>query len=137
MGMYTEIYISCKIAEDIPSDALDVLKHLFGGEKEPDQIPNHPLFKKDRWSMIGRCASFYFVPDATSKMWREEMNGAYYITSRSDLKNYDGEIEAFFDWVMPYVDENEGQFIGYSRYEETDLPTLYVKQPTDSAGNKG
>jgi len=28
---------------------------------------------------------------------------------------------------MPYIDTCEDEFIGYSRYEETDVPELYFK----------
>lgn len=51
-----------------------------------------------------------------------------YVSFRSSLKNYDGEIEAFFDWVTPHV-VNSGApgrvFIGYSLSEDATEPTLY------------
>ena len=45
-----------------------------------------------------------------------------------NIKNYNNEIEEFFEWLMPYIDGEEGDFIGYSRYEETkELTLVYLK----------
>ena len=43
-----------------------------------------------------------------------------------DFKNYDGEIEKFFNWIKQYLYKGwDKQFIGYSLYEEAIEPTLY------------
>lgn len=44
------------------------------------------------------------------------------VNIRANLKNYDNEIDKFLHWLAPYID-TEG-FIGYTRYEEYDDPTL-------------
>ena len=44
--------------------------------------------------------------------------------SRSDLKNYDREIELFFDWLRPLTCALPGDCIGWQWYEEHDEPTL-------------
>lgn len=124
MGMYTEIYLTVQIIDNPPKDVIDVLLSMFG-EGKAENLPDHPFFKKQRWNMVGKSSSFYFVPKSTTEMF--ETYGNWYITSRSDLKNYDGEIEAFFDWIMPFIHAPEGQFIGYSRYEEHYEPKLYYK----------
>jgi len=135
MGMYTECYINCKLIEDIPKEVLDILKYLFDNPfdeiegkykiDEPSTIPDHKLFNTDGWRLIGKGSSFYHIPFPTSKLSLEgRIPSSYYLTSRSDFKNYEGEIELFFDWIMPYVDNNDGEFIGYSRYEEDDVPAL-------------
>jgi hypothetical protein len=38
----------------------------------------------------------------------------------ANLKNYDDEIAKFFDWIDQYVEGSEGDFLGYSLYEETE-----------------
>lgn len=137
MGMYTECYINCKLVENLPQDVIDVLKYLFDNPfdeidgkykiDEPSTLPDHKLFRTMRWHLIGKGGSFYHIPFPTSKL-SLELEGqsfeSYYLTSRSDLKNYEGEIELFFDWIMPYIDNHDGEFIGYSRYEEDDVPVL-------------
>lgn len=47
---------------------------------------------------------------------------AWKINIRSNLKNYDSEIEKFLDWIVPYIGTNG--FIGYTRSEDDDDPTL-------------
>lgn len=132
MGMYTEIFISCRIKKNAPEDVITILRSLFDQTVKTDEdlkaitIPEHALFKCPRWRAIGNCSSYYFVPQATSVMWKDDIAGQWFITSRSDLKNYDNEIELFFDWIMPHVDECGGQFIGYSRYEEENMPVLFT-----------
>jgi quinol monooxygenase YgiN len=58
------------------------------------------------------------------------MGPAYYVSFRANLKNYDDEIDKFFDWVAPHVRDSgaEKTFLGYSQYEENDEPRLYYKE---------
>lgn len=118
MGMYTELLIKADIVRNPPVEVVAVLNFLFNSGEEPKTLPDHPFFKKERWSSIGRCSSFYHIPWVSSKY--EEG----YLFSRSDLKNYDGEIDAFLDWLFPYIDEEDGKCIGWKFYEESDDPTL-------------
>ena len=60
------------------------------------------------------------------KFWYDDITKQWFLLNRSDLKNYEGEIESFFDWVAPYAEKNsDKQFIGYELYEEDDEPTMY------------
>lgn len=118
MGMYTELIFKAEIRGDIPNEVRAVLHHLFNDGEAPTTLPDHEFFKCDRWGMVGKCSSFYHVPFALSRY----TDG--YIFSRSDLKDYDDEIRKFVDWVMPYIRAEEGACIGWSWYEEADLPTL-------------
>ena len=45
--------------------------------------------------------------------------------SSSDFKNYENEVELFFDFVKDYVEEG---YLGYSLYEEDVVPTQYFLQ---------
>jgi hypothetical protein len=55
--------------------------------------------------------------DSTTKSWS--------LLGKGDIKNYAGEIQKFFEWIIPYVDGCPGDFIGYSRHEENRKPTLF------------
>lgn len=126
MGMYTELVLNCKIKKDTPQNVIDILLGMFeDGHDEPDILPEHEFFSCKRWASVGSCSGFYFVPFKLSSM--QKLIDNYYISTRSDLKNYDGEIEKFIDWLMPYIDGYEGKFLGYIRYEEDDAPTLINK----------
>lgn len=126
MGMYTELVLKCSFKNDTPQEALGVIRHLFAGGPLASQVPDHPFFSKPRWDHIGSLSSYYHHPKAINDL-HDNFSGLY-LFSRSDLKNYDGEIEAFLDWVDPYVDERPGQCIGWSWYEEDLSPTLVYKK---------
>jgi hypothetical protein len=130
MGMYTELVFKAQILDDIPDQAYAVLQHLFNGGELPRDLPNHPLFQCSRWNSIGSGCSFYHVPFSLSRYDHpnrpKEKDG--YIFSRSDLKNYEQEIDKFLDWVNPYIDATLGACIGWIWYEEDDRPTLVFKK---------
>lgn len=125
MGMYTECFVSGRIKASDPARA--VLEFLFGGAEPPVNEPDHEFFRKPRWTAIGRCSSYYFQPVPISTAWIDYISGDLHFVSRSDLKNYDGEIASFFDWLKT----TGAEFFGYSRYEESPLRlTLYADAAT-------
>lgn len=126
MGMYTELVIKCSIKEDAPQVVINVLDKLFNGVgNEILNLPDHEFFRCDRWRHIGSWSSYYHTPFALSKFEHDEISS--HLFSRSDLKNYNNEISKFIDWLMPYVDEEVGQCIGWTWYEEKRIPTLIFK----------
>lgn len=132
MGMYTELYISASLKSDAPDKVKEIIRLLFDGDNEHEtdetDLPDHEFFDLHRWRMIGRCSSYYFSPFALSKIHEDDINGKIYFTSRSDLKNYGGEIGHFLNWIMPYLAESKGEHIGHYRYEEDEQPTLIYKR---------
>lgn len=118
--MYTELVLKCSIKNDTPEYILNILNYLFNGGEEPDCLPDHEFFSCPRWHFIGRCSSYYHVPFNSSRF--EEG----YIFSRSDLKNYDDEIDKFIDWIQPYLEHYEGDCIGWKWYEENPTPDLII-----------
>ena len=127
MGMYTELYLECKIDVSKMSDIeKDIITYMFDKSEEitPTILPGGELFKCYRWDMIGRGHSAYFQDDVDSKLIKE--NNIWYIVNRCDFKNYDNEIQLFLKWVKPYIVKNsDKQCIGYHRgedfYEKTDI----------------
>lgn len=130
MGMYTELYISVEV--NAPEDSLvaNVLERLFNmREDRTAATPDHPFFKTPRWGCIGRHSSFYHTPMSTSKVSRchPSNRDVLYVTSRSDLKNYDNEINLFLDWLSRHLHSPcEGDYLGHVRYEECELPDLLL-----------
>ena len=139
MGMYTELYISCRIKEGSPTEVIDILRHMFDkteeeelmegaqrmvGEKiEHPPLPDHEFFRAIGWTRIGRT----WGCGAVSKI-DIEYGEECYITSKSELQNRDREIEKFIDWIMPYIDGLLGDHIGHYRYENDQTPTLIFKE---------
>lgn len=126
MGMYTEMFVKVTLKEDVPDEVVQLLEGMVGYAEYPVILPDHPLFSKPRWGALLTCSSYYHQPFATTSFKYEDIARQWFLCSRSDLKNYDGEIEAFFDWILPYVEKlADKTFIGYSLYEEDSEPTLY------------
>lgn len=124
MGMYTEIYVKINFKDDLPAEVVNALKWL-AGEDSTQSLPDHPFFRMHRAPILLRCCSYYHQPGVTRNLWFDDISKSWYLCSRSDIKNYEDEIEAFFDWVKPFVEtRGEKTFIGYHLYEEDDEPTL-------------
>ncbi len=130
MGMYTELCLNVALKGNTPIEVIGVLKHMLFKRVDniEEYIPDHPFFKTDRWDWMLQCSSHYFIPIATFELSdTNHISEQRYLTGRCDLKNYSGEIEQFIDFIMPYIDAYEGEFLGYSRYEEDTEPTLIYK----------
>lgn len=128
MGMYTELVLKCRIVDRVPDAVEEVLQHMFNGKEMARAWPAE--LSADRMPCIGSCSSFYHTPFALSKYSNEGTNPSGkggYIFSRSDLKNYGGEIEQFLDWLRPYMEDDPGSCIGWQWYEEDEVPTLIFR----------
>jgi hypothetical protein len=128
MGMYTEIFMRGELRGDLPAETMSMLRYLAGekdGEVPP--LPDHPFFQCDRWDYIGTMNSAYFPFESRSAVVKSGWHTGHDIVIHSQLKNYDGEIEKFFDWIDPLLHMGEGAFLGYSLYEEAERPTIYQK----------
>lgn len=124
MGMYTELFISCRLKND-PA-IINVLKYMIGEIDEQPALPDHNLFKlADRWNFMLQCSSYYFVPRVVHLLEYDKIGDYWCFINRSDFKNYDNEVELFINWIRPYLIDSDGDMFAYSRYEETKEPTIY------------
>lgn len=130
MGMYTELHFNVELKRDVPDEALALLQYMVNPAAKkadvPPLLPDHPLFKTARWDYMLGCDSYYFPADTHSTLRLDDIAKAWYLCIRCNLKNYDGEIGKFLDWVLPYADAGT-ECLGYYRYEENDDPTLIYK----------
>jgi len=125
MGMYTEIHFNSELKPDTPEDVINILKYMVGDlDDKPVSKPNHELFGDTRWRFMLQCDSYYFDADTHSTIRFDSISNSYYLCVRSNFKNYGNEIELFVEWIKPYLNKTEGDFLGFSRYEETEEPTL-------------
>lgn len=125
MGMYTEFNIALELrAED--ENVINVLKFMadYPIEEEDLILPSHELFKTARWRFMLLGGSYYFTGKPHCSFKYDDIAKSYFLTVRSNIKNYDDEIELFLDWIKPYLYEMDGDFIGYKMYEEDRKPTL-------------
>ena len=123
MGMYTEIYVNVDLKKETPDDIIKVLKAMCG--MLPDQECSEVLVDyPDRWVCLFSNMSYYTPCTSCRFLNFDKISNEWSLLGKGDIKNYEGEIEKFFEWIMPYVDGYPGDFIGYSRYEEDQKPTL-------------
>ena len=129
MGMYTQIHFASELKKDTPEIVLDVLSYMAGNTKnKPNKLPTHKLFTTSRWGGLMTMSSYYFDYKTQADFYLDSIAGGYYLSFTSNLKNYGSEIENFIDWIDPYLMKSKGEFLGYSRYEETEEPTLIYKK---------
>ncbi len=124
MGMYTEIYVNVDLKEDTPTEVLNTLRAMCDKDGDSPLLADKPR----RWSYLFNDGSYYTPLTDCGKFTYDDIAGQWSLLGKGDIKNYEGEIEAFFEWLMPHIDAYEGEFIGYHRYEEKLLPTLMVKK---------
>lgn len=127
MGMYTEFHYNVELRRDTPERVIQSLMRMLGGEAIPGcDLPRHPLFSTPRWDVMLRMDSAYFAADTHSTL-RQDRDGSYFLCVRCNLKNYDGEIEKFCEWLDPFVAGRRGDFLGFYRHEQSENPELIRK----------
>lgn len=124
MGMYTEFHFNVKLKANTPKEIISILNYALNNKKVFITLPEHEFFDTSRWRSMLRSDSSYFNSDTNSTLRQDKIDKVYFLCIRCNLKNYDNEIELFIAWIKPYLNESEGNFLGFSRYEETQIPTL-------------
>ena len=133
MGMYTEVFFRAEITRE----AADVIEAVSLGVVPEHGYPDHSFFRTPRFGSLFTTSSAYFPGDNEFRLVRStEDDFARYgsgaelrsiLSFRSSFKNYDDEAEQFFEWIDPHVHGYEGDFLGYTLYEEDSQPTLHFK----------
>ena len=127
MGMYTEIIFGAGLKEGLPEQVVLVIKKLISEEEFGQDTPNHDFFKSERTWLLRSGGSYYFPGTVEPKFWFDEIAKQWFLHFRTNIKNYDSEIEKFLDWIKPYIEEGVGRknFYAIVTYEESDEPTIY------------
>ena len=123
MGMYTELNIGVNFSPFTPNNIIKILDYMLGNNGDNNiELTSHPLFSTERWRYMLRCDSYYFDGRTDSSMEYDDIGNNYQLNVRCNLKNYNNEISLFLDFIQPYL--NTYGFLGYTRYEEHEDPTL-------------
>lgn len=123
--MYTELALNVTLRPDTPAEVIAVLQYMAGIGDEPAVKPGHEFFDASRWPVLFICGSAYFDNlQGRPLMERDEYTGNWQLRSWANLKNYDGEIEKFADWIAPYVATDHPA--GWQRHEEAFSPTILL-----------
>lgn len=125
MGMYTELIFGAELKKETPNEVIEALKYMIGDIE--DKPINFPL-PDGRCEWLFQEGSYYFaIHNPVNRMWLDGISGQYHISTRSNLKNYDNEIETFLEWIKPYVAGGSGarEMYAITIYEEQEEPTIY------------
>lgn len=126
MGMYTELIFGASLKKkDTPESVIKALRYMLDDlEEKPVDFP----LSEGRCEFLFTGSSYYFgVSSPVSKMWQDKFGENWIISTRSNIKNYGGEIEEFLQWIKPYIESGSGSRDMYAVviYEENNEPTCY------------
>jgi len=125
VGEYTEFHFNARLIDKVPSDVTAMLEYMVGDSSYCPKIHHqHVLFNTARWQHMLRMDSSYFEATTDSSVTCDEFNSTYYLNIRCNFKNYCEEIRKFIDWISPYLNHKEGDFLGFYRWSGTETPTL-------------
>lgn len=124
MGMYTEFHYNTELKRNVPDSVIEILRYMLGENKIKPKLHKHDLFGDTRWESMLQSDSYYFSADTHSTLRYDSVSESYCLCVRCNLKNYKNEIALFTDWIRPYIDKYKGEFLGFSRYEESETPEL-------------
>lgn len=126
MGYYTEFVFASKLKKSIPKTVIDILEYMVNMdfESEIPELPEHNFFQCERWHVLFVSNSYYFSGITNSIFKYDDIPKTYFLTVRSNLKNYDNEIRKFLNWIEPYIYDGKDSFLGYWRGEESEKPHL-------------
>lgn len=127
MGMYTEIYVNMDFKTETPPEVISVLQAMCAQDDSAECLKDKPR----RWSHLFNNGSFYTPNTECANLTFCEISNSYSLLAKGDIKNYEGEIEQFFDFVKPWCDDPDS-FIGYYRYEEAREPVLVYSDDFDA-----
>lgn len=121
MGMYTKLNFILPLKQETPQKIKTLLRKMFNGKELTDrEKPNHKFFKQDNVHFMNDV-SYYFDGTNNSKIKYNDGKMVLHINCDTKVFNYFN----FLEFITPYLDTVNNQFIGYDLYEEFNNPTLY------------
>lgn len=120
MGDFTNLHFSCELKPDTPSDVIEALQYMAGLSKVY-AVPRGDLNNLARWQTFLQGDSYYTYAAPVAKLTQEKRGqnpyneqSEWFFTVVCSFKNYDDVLEAFFDWLSPYVAVHSNSFmLGY------------------------
>ncbi|CAN5876004.1 hypothetical protein BH09ACT7_BH09ACT7_54300 [soil metagenome] len=136
MGNKTEMFFRAELREDVHPAVVDALVGYSRGESRiPDGLPEHEFFRAANWRTVLSMSDFVTPTNRVPvQFWIDEGNpDQWRLIIHCSAKNYDREFEKFLDWIMPYVDAQPGEFLGYTLYDERGGQPSLISYPASDA----
>ena len=132
--MYTEFVCAIELKENTDEEVITILKSMVNDYNWDltdsiikESFSEEEFFKCDRWRWLFTSDSYYFEGITNSIIKYDKIAKTYFLTIRSNLKNYDDEINKFLKWIKPYIN-NGYDFIGYYRHERCEPKLIYISE---------
>ena len=127
MGMYTELIFGASIKKDAPKEVINTLHYLVNGKKLYQDIEIEKTVTDGRNVLNGGGSYYFGVCDGVAKMWFDDIINEWVVSSRTNIKNYESEIETFLEWIKPFIDSGSGvrNMYAITIYEEQSEPIIY------------
>ena len=130
--MYTEFIFESELSKDTPKALIDaftpVSRKDTGIEITSNKLEISKFIEKFDLNMLVNCCSAYFpAQQSFFNMYYNKYSDTYGIFIRSDLKNYEQQINEFLEFIKPYVVMGCGSndIYAYVLYELDERPTIY------------
>lgn len=157
--MYTEFIFGCELSKSTPKVCIDALDYVINGEEKKPKYENPEGWEQERFNdnyierttpveeiekfieeydfyrLFCSCSYYFGADNPYSKFHYDKIADTYKISTRADLKNYEGQIEKFIEYIRPYVEHGSGfphRIFAYVQYEEEQFPTIYAMDGTYS-----
>ena len=123
MPVCTEGFVRAVVMADTPLPVIDALHCMVGNIQEKDVDWNSPELQvaflleegsrgRSLWNFVVRHS------DQPSVFVRDGNRGHWHLHALTSVKNYNHELEQFFNWIRPYLREKAGEFIGYAVHDQ-------------------
>jgi hypothetical protein len=113
MGDYTDLTLKVNLKVGTPTSVINLIKSPLANIdknsnvddiviKERNKFPDHDLFNESRcFFLLGERKRL--DDDERFLSISQLENGEWCLDCNKSIKNYEGEIELFLDWLSPYV----------------------------------
>lgn len=120
--MYTELIFGAELSKGTPKSVIDSLKYMLGKSDKPKNFP----LSRCEWLFQG-ASSYFGIDKPVNDMWHCEFSGTWSISTRGNIKNYNGEIEEFLKWIEPHIAFGSGNRDMYAivTYEDSEQPEIF------------
>tara|TARA_Y100000310_G_scaffold297071_1_gene329830 strand:+ start:905 stop:1540 length:636 start_codon:yes stop_codon:yes gene_type:complete len=102
--MYTSLVVSARLRASTPESVIETIKGLASAEIDARDVLGDSVYRQP---LGGSSACFPEpVTDVSQSGFTHEKEWSVCLVS--NLKNYNGEISAFIDWLRPHVESGHG-----------------------------
>ena len=130
--MYTELIFEAELSKDTPKALIDafttVSRKDTGIEVTSNKLEiSNFIDKFDLNMLVNSCSAYFAAQQSFFNMYYDKYSDTYGIFIRSDLKNYEQQINEFLEFIKPYVVRGCGSnnIYAYVLYELDEQPTIY------------